>query len=94
MFCKAAFQPTSLTSIGFFDKNGTFTQIDPFGSTFTQALGINDKGEIVGFYIDPNGTQHGYVDNNGVFSTFDPAGSLSNPIAGSKCAWFGVTMRM
>ncbi len=72
--------PTSTTSTGFLDKSGTITPIDPFGSTFTQALGINDNGEIVGFETDASGVQHGYVDLNGVFSTFDPPNSVSTTI--------------
>ena len=47
------YQPDSYsTSFGFVDEGGTITPIDPFGSTFTQALGVNDLGEIVGFYVD------------------------------------------
>ena len=46
------YQPDGLTtSFGFVDEGGTITTIDPFGSTFTQALGVNDLGEIVGFYV-------------------------------------------
>jgi uncharacterized membrane protein len=60
------------------------TNIDPFGSTFTQALGINNNGtEIVGFETDPvTGFQHGYVDINGVPSIFDPPGSVNTTING------------
>src|SRR4029078_4634921 len=56
--------------------------IDPFGSTFTQALAINNAGEIVGFYVDGNGVQHGYTDIGGVFSSFDPTGSVNTTING------------
>lgn len=70
------------TSFGFLDAGGTITTIDPFGSTFTQALGVNDQGEIVGFYVDSNGVQHGYIDNGGVFTSFDPPGSASTTING------------
>ncbi|HZS94053.1 MAG TPA: hypothetical protein VFA78_04600 [Chloroflexota bacterium] len=31
------------------------------GSTFTQALGLNDKGEVVGTYNDKAGTAHGFT---------------------------------
>jgi hypothetical protein len=48
----------------------------------TQALGINNAGEIVGFYDDAGGIQHGYVDVSGVFTSFDPAGSLGTTING------------
>jgi PEP-CTERM motif len=70
------------TSFGFLDVGGVLTEIDPFGSTFTQALGVNDEGEIVGFYLDAGGNQHGYIDNGGVFTSFDPPGSASTTING------------
>ena len=78
------YQPTSAPadSLGFVDEGGTITTIDPFGSTFTQALGVNDLGEIVGFYTDAMGNQHGYIDNGGVFTSFDPPGSASTTING------------
>jgi hypothetical protein len=77
------YQPTSTTSLGFLDVGGTITPIDPFGSTFTQALGVNDLGEIVGFYVDNiTGVQHGYIDNGGVFTSFDPSGSVNTTING------------
>jgi len=58
------------------------TQIDPFGSNFTQALGINNNGEIVGFEVDAMGFQHGYVDIGGVPQVFDPPGSVNTTING------------
>ena len=70
------------TSFGYLDDGGTITTIDPFDSVFTQALGINDLGEIVGFYTDAAGNQHGYIDNDGVFTSFDPPGSASTTING------------
>ena len=70
------------TSFGFVDEDGTIQTIDPFGSTFTQALGVNDLGEIVGFYTDADGIQHGYIDNGGLFTSFDPPGSASTTING------------
>jgi PEP-CTERM motif len=74
--------PTATTSIGFVDRGGTITPIDPFGSTFTQALGISGRGEIFGFYVDAMGVQHGYVDIGGVFQAFDPPGSVNTTING------------
>jgi PEP-CTERM motif len=70
------YQTTDTTSTGFVDEGGVITTIDPFGSTFTQALGVKDLGEIVGSYVDAGGVQHGYIDNGGVFTSFDPPGSL------------------
>ena len=70
------------TSLGLVDEGGTITTIDQFGSTFTQALGVNDLGEIVGFYVGADGNQHGYIDDGGVFTSFDPPGSASTTING------------
>jgi hypothetical protein len=75
------YQLTGTTSIGFLDVGGVITTIDPFSSTFTEALGISNAGEVVGFYRDGSG-QHGYIDNGGVFTTFDPTGSVSTTING------------
>ena len=38
--------------------------LDPFGSTAVTANGINDLGQIVGFYTDANGNTIGF-ENNG-----------------------------
>lgn len=76
------YMPTSTTSVGFLDIGGIISTIDPFGSTFTQALGINDNGEIVGFYVDANGVQHGYTDIGGMFASFDIAGAASTTVNG------------
>ncbi len=35
--------------------------LDAPGSTFTQALGLNNKGQVVGFYLDADGNSHGFV---------------------------------
>ena len=39
----------------------TFTTLDVPGATFTDAVGINGHGQIVGDYIDANGVFHGYL---------------------------------
>ena len=38
--------------LGFLDKGGAFTTLDPFGSPAVTANGINDKGVVVGFYTN------------------------------------------
>ena len=69
-------------SFGFVDEGGTIITLRPFSSTLTQALGVNDLGEIVGSYVGADGNTHGYIDNNGVFTSFDPPGSASTTING------------
>ena len=48
---------------GFLDDNGAFTSFDvPLSAApVTSALGINDQGEIEGFYTDVTSTYHGFV---------------------------------
>jgi hypothetical protein len=46
--------------IAFMYANGKFTAINFPKSSGTQASGINDKGEIVGLYLDSTGASHGF----------------------------------
>ena len=39
----------------------TFTPIDVPGASFTEALGINPSGQIVGLYGDGSGTWQGFL---------------------------------
>ena len=45
---------------GFLLRQGKYTAIDVPGSLSTEALAINDDGEIVGDYTDKNGNRHGF----------------------------------
>jgi hypothetical protein len=46
---------------GFLDTNGSFSTLaDPAG-TLIRPTGINDSGQIVGLYVDSNGTEHGFL---------------------------------
>jgi probable HAF family extracellular repeat protein len=46
-------------------------------ATSTTAYGINDTGEIAGFYSDAAGDSHGFIYTGGAFSTVDVAGARS-----------------
>ncbi len=50
------------------------TTIDPVGSSYTNPTGINDPGQITGYYVD-NVTQHGFFYDAGAMTVLDPAGS-------------------
>jgi hypothetical protein len=56
----------------------TYTTLDPPGSTLTVAQGINNRGVIVGLYIDSG--QHGFVLSDGVYTTIDIPGAISTEI--------------
>ena len=40
---------------------GTYTQIDYPGSIVTYLTGVNDTGDIVGYYADSDGVAHGFI---------------------------------
>jgi uncharacterized membrane protein len=55
-------------------SKGTFTTFDVPGMDFTSPTGINNAGQIVGFYAtnkDPDFLFHGFVLSKGVFTTVD-----------------------
>ncbi|MBZ5597921.1 MAG: hypothetical protein LAN83_06325 [Acidobacteriia bacterium] len=56
---------------------GTYTQIDPPGSLLTHATGINNVGDIVGFYYDVAGA-HGFVLNGDVYTSVNLKGQATN----------------
>src|SRR5262245_31307596 len=59
-------------------QDPTFTTIDFPGATFTNALGINPRGDIVGFYT-LSGTTHGFLRSGGQFTSIDfPGATLTN----------------
>ena len=55
-----------------------YTSIDYPGALLTTAFGINNKGNIVGFYQDGNHNSHGYVYDQGSsrFSSIDYSNSV------------------
>ncbi len=70
---------------GFLFSGGTFTIIDPPGAVqipyqdTTAAMGINDSGQIVGFYKDSTFKDHGYLASPFVkFAAFSANVAISN----------------
>ena len=57
-----------------------FTPINFLLATSTTAFGINDTGEIAGFYSDAAGKEHGFIYAGGAFSTVDVAGARSTQL--------------
>jgi probable HAF family extracellular repeat protein len=64
-----------LISRGFLrDKHGRFTRLDVPRARSSQAIGINDRGQVVGEYKDAAGKFHGYLWDKGRFTTFAAPG--------------------
>jgi probable HAF family extracellular repeat protein len=59
---------------------GTYTQIDYPGATFTLVYGIDTAGDIVGSYTAT--TTHGFLLSGGVYSSIDHPGSRDTDIYG------------
>ena len=57
--------------------NYNFSAIDFPGATHTEAHGINDSGNIVGYYTDAQGINHGFLYAGGAFTTIDVPGAKS-----------------
>jgi len=63
--------------------NLTFTSIDIPGAGVVGAYGINNNGDIVGYYgTDSNANKHAFLLSNGVFTYFDYPGKLSTIATG------------
>jgi len=53
-----------------------YTRLDVPGANYTEAIGINNTGQIVGRYDDADGTPHGFLrDVDGSFTTLDVPGA-------------------
>jgi len=62
--------------MGFLYKNGKFMNIPgPAGATASSANGINDRGEIVGSYMDSAGVTHGFLLRDRAYTTLDVPGA-------------------
>jgi probable HAF family extracellular repeat protein len=67
---------------GFLWDAGDFETIDVSGAAATLPTGINDRGHIVGSYIDPGGAYHGFVRDRSGHVTTLPEAPNSDPTAG------------
>ena len=59
---------------GFLLDRGRYVRLDFPGAVTSQALDINDRGQMVGEYQDANGRFHGYLWQRGRFKTIDVPG--------------------
>jgi len=69
---------TSGVIIGFTrTKDGTFADINFPGGTGTEPTGINDKGEVVGLYLDTAGASHGFSKIGANYTSIDVPGETN-----------------
>jgi len=78
----SGFFTTANVTDGFLLNGSTLTTLRVPGSTFTQALGLNNEGQVVGDYVDAAGFMHGFVFNGATYLTVDPPGSTATTING------------
>jgi hypothetical protein len=78
----------ALTGHGFLLDEDVFTTVDhPDAVDETAVLGINRRGQIVGGYVDAEGTVHSFLLDDGVFTPID------HPDAGAATIAFGLNDR-
>jgi probable HAF family extracellular repeat protein len=58
---------------------GTGANLSNFFFPGTDATGVNNRGQVVGFYIDQNNVEHSFLYSDGQFTTIDPPGAANNP---------------
>lgn len=65
----------NLTNAVIWDASGNYSTFNVVGSTVTQALGINDAGQIAGWFYDGNG-ERGFLRNSDAsYTVFNIAGA-------------------
>jgi len=62
---------------GFVYSGGKFTAINFPKSNGTQAIGINDAGDVVGAYLDSASVQHGFVKKGAKYTSVDVKGDTT-----------------
>jgi hypothetical protein len=73
-WCTAA---SSGNPIAFTWAKGKFTAVAYPKALETEATGINDKGEVTGFYLDSAGSQHGFLKNGKKYTSIDVKGETT-----------------
>jgi probable HAF family extracellular repeat protein len=73
-------QDPTATNRGYLLDRGRLTRLDPPGAVSSQAVGINNRGQVVGEYRDAAGTYHGYLWERGRFTTIDRPGAAATSL--------------
>jgi probable HAF family extracellular repeat protein len=72
---------TSSTQIGFKYAKGKFTNVTIAGASAVNVNGINDKGHLVGMYVDSASVQHGFLLVGKTLTTLNPPKVTAGTVA-------------
>lgn len=61
----SGFYQTATATYGFLLQGNKFKTLSFPGATVTQALGLNNMGQVVGFYTDASDAMHGFIYHEG-----------------------------
>ena len=77
-------EDSSINQSGFIYNHGQFQNVSYPGSTGTLLTGVNDAGEISGYYLGPGPDQipYGFVYSNGTFHPVNIPNTASNIVFG------------
>jgi uncharacterized membrane protein len=70
------------TGSGFIWSGGRFSSINFHTAVLTWISGINERGELSGFYLDANSNQHGFIRRKNRFTTVDLPGAAFTQVVG------------
>jgi uncharacterized membrane protein len=70
---------------GFLRSNGVFTKIEPPGAVASGASGINDAGQIVGWFGDGH-SAHGFLFDGNGYTSIDVPGAIRTSALGINAA--------
>lgn len=66
-------------AVGFLYRNGQFTDVPgPAGAKASSANGINDSGDIVGYYTDSTNVVHGFLLHGKAYTTLNVPGATTS----------------
>jgi probable HAF family extracellular repeat protein len=65
------FYQNGVSTYGFVDSGGVFTDLSFPGGYSTVPWDINDNGEVVGYYLGADGHSHGFLYYDGKYSSVD-----------------------
>jgi hypothetical protein len=75
--------PKNGTVAGFLYQGGKFSNVQsPNGATYVSPSGINEKGDIVGTYLNAANISHGFLLKSGKIQTLTAPGAIATAAAG------------